>query len=138
MPPLSSSTPNPHKNLTSKEEDYLEAILNISLTKGYARAHDVSEALHVVPSSVSEMFTKLSKKNLVTYRRYEGVSLTDTGKLFAEQIKFRHTILVKFLEILGVPPKIANEDACFMEHELNPITITKIKEFVKNEQSNIK
>ncbi|HJJ31375.1 MAG TPA: metal-dependent transcriptional regulator [Methanocorpusculum sp.] len=120
------------KHLSVKEEDYLESILNTILEKGYARSHDIAEDLHVVPSAVSEMFAKLGEKNLVNYRKYEGVTLTPAGRLIAEQVKFRHTILVEFLEILGVPKKIADADACFMEHELNTVTIQKIKEFVKN------
>ena len=118
-------------HLSVKEEDYLESILNTSLEKGYARSRDVADDLQVVPSSVSEMFAKLGKKGLVTYRKYEGVTLTPAGKVIAEQVRFRHTILVEFLEILGVPKKIADADACFMEHELNTVTIQKIKEFVK-------
>jgi len=122
------------KSLTTKEEDYLESILNTSLEKGYARAHDIATDLDVVPSSVSEMFAKLGAKGLVTYRKYEGVTLTETGKRIAEKVKFRHTILVDFLTILGVPKHIADQDACFMEHELNTITIEKIKDFVKISQ----
>ena len=118
------------KPLSTKEEDYLESILNVTEIKGYARSKDIADDLDVVPSSVSEMFLKLSKKGLVTYRKYEGVTLTPEGKLIAEQVKFRHTILVEFLEILGVPKNIADLDACFMEHELNQVTIQKIKEFV--------
>lgn len=123
-----------HKSLTTKEEDYLESILNTSLEKGYARAHDIAEDLDVVPSSVSEMFTKLGAKGLVIYRKYEGVTLTDAGRRIAEKVKFRHTILVDFLTILGVPKHIADQDACFMEHELNTVTIEKIKDFVKTSQ----
>lgn len=120
-----------HKTLTTKEEDYLESILNTSMEKGYARAHDIADDLKVVPSSVSEMFAKLGGKGLVTYRKYEGVTLTEAGRRIAEKVRFRHTILVDFLTILGVPKDIADQDACFMEHELNTVTIEKIKEFVK-------
>ena len=125
------------KHLSVKEEDYLESILNTILEKGYARSHDIAEDLHVVPSAVSEMFAKLGQKDLVIYRKYEGVTLTPSGRQIAEQVKFRHTILVEFLEILGVPKKIADADACFMEHELNTVTIQKIKEFVENSQKDV-
>jgi len=117
--------------LSTKEEDYLEAILNISETKGYARSKDIADSLGVVPSSVSEMFLKLGKKRLVDYRKYEGVTLTPLGKEIAGQVKFRHTILVDFLKTLGVPDDVADKDACFMEHELHQVTIQKIKEFVE-------
>jgi len=128
MDPIPQASYN-HR-LTMKEEDYLEAILNVSLTKGYAKSRDVAAELDVGPSSVGEMFAKLDKKGLVVYRKYEGVTLTESGKIIAEQVKFRHDVLVEFLEIIGVPGNIANKDACFMEHELNTVTIQKIREFV--------
>jgi len=117
--------------LTMKEEDYLESILNVSEIKGYARSKDVSEDLGVSPSSASEMFVKLAEKNLIIHRKYEGVTLTPAGLEVASQVKFRHTVLVKFLKNLGVPDYEADKDACFMEHELHAVTIQKIKEFVE-------
>jgi DtxR family Mn-dependent transcriptional regulator len=43
------STPRVSSNhrLTIIEEDYLEAILNVSLTKGYAKSRDVAAELDV-------------------------------------------------------------------------------------------
>jgi DtxR family Mn-dependent transcriptional regulator len=90
----------------------------------------VATELIVGPSSVGEMFAKLDKKGLVVYRKYEGVTLTDSGKIIAEQVKFRHDVLVEFLGIIGVPEPFATKDACFMEHELSTVTIQKIREFV--------
>ncbi len=119
------------KHLTMKEEDYLEAILNVSAEKGYAKTRDVADELELAPPSVVEMFAKLDRKNLVVYRKYEGVTLTDAGRTVAEQIKYRHDVLVEFLRLIAVPDEIASKDACFMEHELNAVTIQKIKQFVE-------
>jgi DtxR family Mn-dependent transcriptional regulator len=117
--------------LTTKEEDYLEAILNVSREKGYAKTRDVSDELGISPPSVVEMFAKLDRKKMVVYRKYEGVTLTDAGRTTAEQIKYRHDVLVEFLRLMSVPEEIAAKDACFMEHELNTKTIQKIKQFVE-------
>jgi DtxR family Mn-dependent transcriptional regulator len=114
-----------------KEEDYLEAILNVSKEKGYAKTRDVSDELGLSPPSVVEMFAKLDRKKMVVYRKYEGVTLTDVGRTTAEQIKYRHDVLVEFLRLISVPEEIAAKDACFMEHELNTKTIQKIKQFVE-------
>lgn len=112
--------------LSRKTEDYLEAILNVSLEKGYARTKDVARELDVSPSSVVEMFRKLDSMNLVEYRRYEGVTLKPEGEKIARVIKSRHEILKAFLMIIEVPEDIAEKDACFMEHELHPETIEQI------------
>lgn len=119
------------KRLTMKEEDYLEAILNVSWVKGYAKTRDVADELGLSAPSVVEMFAKLDRKGLVVYRKYEGVTLTDAGRTIAGQIKYRHDVLVEFLKLIAVPEAIASKDACFMEHELNAATIHKIKQFVE-------
>lgn len=119
------------KRLIMKEEDYLEAILNVSREKGYAKTRDVADELELSPPSVVEMFAKLDRKKLVVYRKYEGVTLTAAGRTIAEQIKYRHDVLVGFLRLNAVPEDIATKDACFMEHELNAETIQKIKQFVE-------
>ena len=40
-------------------EDYLEAIYNIILKKGYARTKDIAAELNITPPSVSAMLKKL-------------------------------------------------------------------------------
>ncbi|HJJ89136.1 MAG TPA: metal-dependent transcriptional regulator [Methanocorpusculum sp.] len=119
------------KQLTAKEEDYLEAILNVSQEKGYAKTKDVAEEMALSPPSVVEMFLKLDRKKLVVYRKYEGVTLTNVGKSIAERVRYRHDVLVEFLKLITVSEDIANMDACAMEHELNAETIQKIKLFVE-------
>jgi DtxR family Mn-dependent transcriptional regulator len=115
------------KKLSRTAEDYLEAILNITLQKGYARTKDVACELDLSPSSVVEMFRKLDGMGLIEYRRYEGVVLTPKGREIAEAIKFRHDTLKEFLLRIRVPEEIADSDACFMEHELHPETVRQIR-----------
>jgi DtxR family Mn-dependent transcriptional regulator len=119
------------KHLSRKAEDYLEAILNVTLEKGYARTKDVAEQLGLSPSSVVEMFRKLDSLGLVEYRRYEGVVFRPEGRRIAEVIKYRHDTLKKFLLLIGVSDKVAEQDACFMEHELNPETVRRIRLFLE-------
>ncbi|KUK63051.1 MAG: Iron dependent repressor [Methanoculleus marisnigri] len=122
-------------NLSRRVEDYLEAILNVTLEKGYARTKDVACELEISPSTVVEMFQKLGAMGLVEYRRYEGVVLLPAGREVAEVIKFRHDTLKEFLMTLNVPEKIANADACYMEHELHPETIRQIRLLLEALQS---
>ncbi len=117
--------------LSRKAEDYLEAILNITAAKGRARVKDIAQALNVKPSSVVEMANRLSDMGLVDYRKYDGISLTDKGEGIAKVVKDRHETIRAFLEILRVPPRIANKDACIMEHELEPETIEQLRKFVR-------
>lgn len=108
----------------------MEAILNITEEKGYARIKDVAITLDVRPPSVVEMVKRLDKKGLVEYRKHDGVTLTGEGRGIALSVKDRHDTIKSFLEVINVPEKIADEDACTMEHELHAITTTQIKNLV--------
>ena len=116
---------------TERTEDYLEAIDSIIGKKGYARVKDISEILGVGPSSVTEMFQKLNKTGYINYEKYGGVTLTSKGKKIAKDTKKKHIILHEFLLILGVDDKIADEDACRIEHVLNPETLDRLTKFVE-------
>ncbi|WP_165076948.1 metal-dependent transcriptional regulator [Methanogenium sp. MK-MG] len=124
------------RHLSRKAEDYLEAILNVTLEKGYARTKDVAHELGISPSSVVEMFRKLDAMHLVCYRRYEGVVFLPEGQKIAEVIKYRHDTLKKFLLLIAVPEDIADADACFMEHELHPETVRRIHHFIDCMENN--
>jgi len=117
--------------LSRRMEDYLEAILNISEKKGYARVKDISDALGVKPSSVVDMLKRLRDIGLVEYRKHDGIILTKKGKDIGRVVADKHAAIRKLLEILRVPPEIADEDACTMEHELHPKTIEQIKKLVE-------
>lgn len=112
------------------EEDYLRVIYDISVKNGYARVADIAERLEVKPSSVTEMIKKLASKNLVVYKRYRAVTLTEEGRKIGEALKERYNALVELLRVLQVPEEIALDDACKMEHELHPETITQLKKFM--------
>jgi DtxR family Mn-dependent transcriptional regulator len=117
--------------LSRKAEDYLEAILNVTERKGYARVKDVAAALQVRPPSVVEMLRKLDGQGFVVYQKYEGVRLTPRGNEIARVVKNRHETIRAFLELLNVPAKIADRDACIIEHDLEPKTIEQLKKFVQ-------
>ena len=119
------------RNLSRKAEDYLEAILNVSLEKGYAKTRDIAAELSVRPPTVVEMVRKLDAMGLVTHRRYEGVVLTSEGRSIAGVIKYRHDTRHAFLTLIRVPEDAAARDACIMEHELSPETIEQVRHFVE-------
>ena len=87
--------------LSRKAEDYLEAILNISLQegKGYARVKEIARALNVKPSSVVEMVNRLNGVGLVNYKKYEGITLTPKGEKVARVVKDRHETIRAFLAV---------------------------------------
>jgi len=117
--------------LSRKAEDYMEAIFNVSQRKGYARIKDISKELGVQPPSVVEMVKKLSNGDYVDYKRYEGVFLTPKGEEVGRVVKDRHDTLKAFLIFIGVPEKLADKDACTMEHHLHSKTVEQVKNLVR-------
>jgi Mn-dependent DtxR family transcriptional regulator len=56
-----------------------------------------------------------------------GISLTDSGRVWAEKIYERHHILEDLLIRLGVDPEIAAADACKIEHAISDDSFAAIK-----------
>ncbi|TKB07334.1 metal-dependent transcriptional regulator [Desulforhopalus sp. IMCC35007] len=105
--------------LTASQEDYLEAIYQISADKMAARAKDIANFLDVKASSVTGALRTLSSFGLVNYAPYDLITLTKEGKAVAEEIVRRHLALQEFLvSVLGVDAKEADEAACKMEHSV--------------------
>jgi len=116
---------------TRNMEDYLEAIWNLQSRKGYIKVKDIADKLEVTRPSVSEMIKKLAENNYILYEKYGGIVFTDKGKKLAQEIKRRHTLLVEFLKIIGVDEQNAQTDACKLEHDVSPETITCLLGFVE-------
>ncbi|WP_084456413.1 metal-dependent transcriptional regulator [Desulfogranum mediterraneum] len=118
--------------LTASQEDYLEAIYQISAKKMAARAKDIAEYLDVRASSVTGALRNLAKLNLVNYAPYDLITLTDEGREMAEDIVHRHRALEKFfVEVLGVAGKEADEAACRMEHSVPKVIVERLVKYAE-------
>lgn len=107
------------ERLTASQEDYLEAIYNISEDKMAARAKDIAQLLRVKASSVTGALRTLGSMGLINYAPYDLITLTPEGRVVAEEIVHRHNALKKFLvDVLGVDSGEAEEAACRMEHSV--------------------
>ena len=100
-------------------ENYLKQILILLEKKGYARSVDIAAGLNVTKGSVSVAMQKLRKNGYINMGSDNLISLTDKGYVIAKKIHDRHRMLIRFLIQLGVPEKIAREDACKIEHDLS-------------------
>jgi DtxR family transcriptional regulator, Mn-dependent transcriptional regulator len=113
-------------------EDYLESIYHIEASNGAARAKDIAMAMDVKNASVTQALRSLAEKNLVNYAPYEVITLTKLGKQIALDVVRRHEILEKFLsQVLGLPHKEADENACRMEHSVSRPVFDRLIKFVE-------
>ncbi|HEU4446294.1 MAG TPA: iron dependent repressor, metal binding and dimerization domain protein [Nitrososphaeraceae archaeon] len=117
---------------TARMEDYLEVMYELVQYKGYATTIDISEYLNVSSPSVTYMMQRLNDSGHLNYEKYRGIRLTDKGILVAKGIRERHVLLAEFLKIIGVDEDTANKDAEGIEHYLQPKTLAKLEQFLKD------
>ena len=119
---------------TTKEsvavEDYLEKILELIDSKGYARVADIAEGLGIAQPSVSNMMKRLDEKGLLKYEKYRGMTLTEQGETVARRIIKRHGTLEDFLGLVGVDKETAYNDVEGMEHHISPQTLRAIEQII--------
>jgi len=112
-------------------EDYVENLYDLQKEKKLVHTNDVANLLNINPASVTEIFQKLSNEGYVNYQKYGGVTLTKKGKKLAISTRNRHEKLKEFLILLGIDNKIAEKDACEMEHILHKKTMDTVIKFVE-------
>ena len=124
--------PNPKKTTTTPVasqavEDYLERILELINTKGYARVVDIAQRLKISQASVTNMVQRLDAEGLLNYEKYRGLILTTAGEALAKNITHRHQLLTDFLNLLGLDDEVIYHDVEGMEHHISPPTLRAIE-----------
>ncbi len=118
--------------LSHSAQDYLEAILVLSLERGQARVKEVAEFLGVKKPSVVAAVKGLMSKGLVKHEHYGYLELTPRGLAMARDIYHRHQTIYRFLHrILGVEATTAERDACQIEHYISSKTLARLVKFVE-------
>jgi len=108
-------------------EDYLERILGLINSKGYARVVDIAAALKISQASVTNMVQRLDAEGLLKYEKYRGLILTVAGNKLASKITHRHKLLTDFLSLLGLDERVIYHDVEGMEHHISPPTLRAIE-----------
>jgi Mn-dependent DtxR family transcriptional regulator len=108
-------------------EDYLERILELINTKGYARVVDIAQSLKISQASVTNMIQRMDVDGLLKYERYRGMALTASGEALAKSITRRHRILTDFLRLFGLDEELIYHDVEGMEHHISPPTLNAIE-----------
>ena len=108
-------------------EDYLERILELINTKGYARVVDIAESLKISQASVTNMVQRLDGEGLLKYEKYRGLALTASGEALAKNITRRHKILTDFFRLFALDEETIYHDVEGMEHHISPPTLKVIE-----------
>ena len=122
------------RHTSSAVEDYLERILELINTKGYARVVDIAQSLKISQASVTNMIQRLDAEGLLKYEKYRGLALTTAGESLAKNITRRHQLLSDFLKLLGLDEEVVYHDVEGMEHHISPPTLRAIEALTQHLQ----
>jgi DtxR family Mn-dependent transcriptional regulator len=118
--------------LTTAEENYLKAIYHLSDGgKKSVSTNDIAAEINTKPASVSDMLRKLGEKEVIEYRKYYGLQITETGKKLALQTIRKHRLWEVFLvEKLNFAWDEVHEVAEQLEHIQSTILIQRLDAFL--------
>jgi DtxR family Mn-dependent transcriptional regulator len=118
--------------LSYAEENYLKAILKLSGSPdGTVSTNAIAAQLETSAASVTDMLKKLSDKELITYQRYKGASLSEEGQRIATSLIRKHRLWEVFLvQSLGMTWDEVHEIAEELEHIQSDRLIERLDHFL--------
>ncbi len=117
-------------SIGKSKEDYLEAILIQINKNGTCRSTDVAVQLGFSKPSASIALKKLEEEGYI--ERDDGsILLTEKGKDIAGKTYNKHSFFKEWLVMAGVDDKVAEEEACQMEHIISEDSFNKITAYLK-------
>ena len=119
--------------LSYTEENYIKAIFHLSDDgEKEVFTNDISEELKTKPASVTDMMKKLSQKELVNYKKYQGVTLTKSGRAAALKVIRKHRLWEVFLvEKLKFNWDEVHDIAEQLEHIQSNLLIERLDAFLE-------
>lgn len=119
---------------TRSEENYLKAIFHLEMdSKTGISTNAIAKKLDTKASSVTDMVKKLADKDLLVYKKYQGVSLTGKGKKIAARVIRKHRLWEVFLvEKLDFSWDEVHDVAEQLEHIQSPKLIHQLDAFLGN------
>ncbi|NNK11336.1 MAG: metal-dependent transcriptional regulator [Flavobacteriaceae bacterium] len=118
--------------MTQSEENYLKAVYHLGKTSpGMISTNAIADEMQTKPSSVTDMVKKLAERDLLNYKRYQGVSLTAEGRQKALSVIRKHRLWETFLvEKLGFNWDEVHEIAEQLEHIRSEKLIDELDRFL--------
>lgn len=112
------------------EEMYLETIFLLTQKSTFVRSVDICLRLGYSRPSVSRAVGLLQKKKYIEVASNGAITLTENGKMRANEIYLKHKIITKVLLQIGASEEVAEENACRIEHVITSELFETLKQFV--------
>ena len=122
--------------LSETTENYLKQIYILVDKHGSARISDIADRLGRSLSTVTGAVKRMASEDLINYKAYGKITLTDKGDEAAAAVLKKYNILIDFLITIGVDHDTADKDACEMEH-ISEDTMSRLTEFLNFMKSDI-
>ncbi|MFV9549618.1 metal-dependent transcriptional regulator [Algibacter sp. PT7-4] len=119
--------------ITLTEENYIKAIYHLGkYGVNNVSTNAIAKEMETKASSVTDMVKKLSEKGYANYKKYQGVTLTETGKDIAVNIVRKHRLWEVFLvEKLNFSWDEVHEVAEQLEHIKSKKLISQLDAFLE-------
>jgi DtxR family manganese transport transcriptional regulator len=121
------------EHATETAEDYVEAIAALIAVDGEARAVALARWLGVSHVTVIRTIARLQRDGYVSTKPYRSIFLTRKGARLAEDSRRRHEVVQSFLISLGVPERVARNDAEGIEHHCSPETLAVFEQYLRSQ-----
>ncbi len=118
------------------EENYLKETYALQLDHEEVTTSMLAARIGHTAPTVTGMLKKLASRQWVTYRPYQGVRLTTSGRAAALDVIRRHRLLESFLaKALGVPWDRVHDEAERLEHAISDYLEERIDEYLGHPSS---
>ena len=98
--------------LNSSENQVLEFLF---YWKRAIRPGDLKKELNIKHTTLNSILARLEEKNVITWKKYGPVSLTDAGRKSASHLTSHHLIIEYYLrKTLKIPDEVAHKEALHM------------------------
>lgn len=113
-------------------ENFIKTIYNFELREGWnTRSGSIARELGITNAAATDMARKLAVKNLIEYRKYKELKLTEEGKKLAMEIIRKHRLWETFLHrVLGLSLHEIHREAEMLEHATSDFLMEKISKYL--------
>ncbi len=118
---------------SQSEENYLKAMYHLeAISENGISTNAIANKLATKASSVTDMVKKLADKNVLIYKRYQGVTLTNLGRKSAIEIIRKHRLWEVFLvDKLNFSWDEVHDVAEQLEHIKSPKLVDELDAFLQ-------
>ena len=113
--------------LTNSQEEYLKVIYLLNNAMGEVRVTDIAKKMNKTKASVTAAVNVLAQMELIEYKHYEPIKITEVGEREAIKVLEASNIVKLFMtDILNIKPEIADEESSKIKTVLSDDSLNRL------------